>query len=171
MASNQKPVIVRRLSGDWLSGYANPRKLVVDGGLELLDQSGKVIALPLAEIKLASFVRDFGSPGDPAPEKLARKTFAGRPRVAGLMVRITFKDGDMLEGMAANDRSLLDNDGLLLTPPDLRSNVQRMYIPRLAITELEIISVIHPPKVRVQRAANLQDDLFANLPVSNSRLN
>jgi hypothetical protein len=171
MASNQKPVIVRRLSGDWLSGYANPRKLVVDGGLELLDQGGKVIALPLAEIKLASFVRDFGSPGDSAPEKLARKTFAGRPRVAGLMVRITFKDGDMLEGMAANDRSLLDNDGLLLTPPDLRSNVQRMYIPRLAIAELEVISVIHPPKVRVQRVANLQDDLFANLPVSNSRLN
>jgi len=171
MASNQKPVIVRRMTGDWLSGYANPRKLVVDGGLELLDQGGKVMNLPLAEIKQVSFVRDFGVPGEAAPEKMARKTFSGRPRVAGLMMRITFKDGDTLEGLAANDRTLLDNEGLLLAPPDLRSNVQRIYVPRLAIADLEVISVIHPPKVRAQRASNLQDDLFANLPVSNSRLN
>ena len=151
MASNQKPVIVRRLSGDWLSGYANPRRLVSDGGLELLDQSGKVMNLPLGEIKVVSFVRDFGQLGDAAPEKLARKTFAGRPRVAGLMVRITFKDSDTLEGLADNNRTLLDNEGLLLTPPDLRSNVQRLYVPRLAIAEMEVLSVIHPPSAGFRR--------------------
>jgi hypothetical protein len=171
MASNQKPVIVRRLSGDWLSGYANPRKLVEGGTLEILDQSGKVLTLPLSEIKLVSFVRDFGLPGESSPEKMARKTFAGRPRVAGIMVRIHFKDSDTLEGLAANDRSLLENEGLLLTPPDLRSNVQRMYVPRQAIAELEILAVIHAPKARVPRPTTLQDDLFATLPVSNTRLN
>lgn len=171
MASNQKPVIVRRLSGDWLSGYANPRRLVEAGTLEILDQGGKVLALPLSEIKLVSFVRDFGLPGEATPEKMARKTFAGRPRVAGIMVRIHFKDADALEGLAANDRSLLENDGLLLTPPDLRSNVQRIYVPRLAIAELEVLAVIHTPKTRAERPAPLQDDLFASLPLSNTRLN
>jgi hypothetical protein len=41
---------------------------------------------------------------------------------------MTLTDGDELEGLAANDRSLVDGAGLLLTPPDMRSNTQRIYI-------------------------------------------
>ena len=37
MVSNQKPVIVRRFSRDWLPGYANLRNLGHDGVLEILD--------------------------------------------------------------------------------------------------------------------------------------
>jgi hypothetical protein len=47
-----------------------------------------------------------------------------------------------LEGLAANDRSLVDGAGLLLTPPDTRSNTQRIYLPRQAIQTLEVVSLI-----------------------------
>ncbi len=71
-----------------------------------------------------------------------QKRFAVRPRTAGLWLRMTLTDGDELEGLAANDRSLVEGAGLLLTPPDTRSNTQRIYVPRQAIQTLEVISLI-----------------------------
>jgi hypothetical protein len=47
-----------------------------------------------------------------------------------------------MEGMAANDLSLLGLEGLLLTPPDTRSNTQRIYVPRSALTGLQVLAVI-----------------------------
>ena len=47
-----------------------------------------------------------------------------------------------MEGLAANDRSLVEGAGLLLTPPDTRSNTQRIYVPRQAIQSLEVVSLI-----------------------------
>jgi hypothetical protein len=57
-------------------------------------------------------------------------------------MRLTLQDGDELEGLAANDRSLVDGAGLLLTPPDTRSNTQRIYVPRQAVQTLEVLSLI-----------------------------
>ncbi len=70
------------------------------------------------------------------------RSFTVRPRAAGLWLRMTLTDGEELEGLAANDRSLVDGTGLLLTPPDTRSNTQRIYIPRQAIQTLEVVSLI-----------------------------
>jgi hypothetical protein len=55
---------------------------------------------------------------------------------------MTLNDGDELEGIASNDRSLVAGAGLLLTPPDTRSNTQRIYVPRQAIQSLEVVSLI-----------------------------
>ena len=73
---------------------------------------------------------------------LLQKRFTVRPRAAGLWLRMTLTDGDELEGLAANDRSLIEGAGLLLTPPDTRSNTQRIYVPRTAIQTLEVVSLI-----------------------------
>jgi hypothetical protein len=55
---------------------------------------------------------------------------------------MTLTDGEELEGLAANDRSLGEGAGLLLTPPDTRSNTQRIYVPRQAIQSLQVVSLI-----------------------------
>jgi len=78
-----------------------------------------------------------------------RKTFAGRPRGEGLFVRVRLKDGDLIEGLAGNDISLVTSDGLFLTPPDLRSNTQRLWLPRAAVEELEVVAVIGGAKKKV----------------------
>jgi hypothetical protein len=147
MASVRKPVIVRKFSRDWYAGYARANFGQDSPELEMLDQAGKVLQIPWEAVKWVCYVRDFSvSPGDPSnPERLLHKRFTVRPRAAGLWLRMTLTDGDELEGIAANDRSLVDGAGLLLTPPDMRSNTQRIYIPRQAIQALEVISLIGAP--------------------------
>ena len=71
---------------------------------------------------------------------------------------MTLLDGEELEGLAQNDRSLIDGPGLLLTPPDLRSNTQRIYLPRSAIQTLEVVSLIGAGRRRA--AAADQPELF-----------
>ncbi len=144
MPSQRKPVIVRKFSRDWFAGYALGSFEREASELELLDPSGKVLRFPWESVKWVCYVRDLpSSPADQAnPERLMHKRFSVRPRTAGLWLRMTLLDGEELEGLAANDRSLVDGAGLLLTPPDMRSNTQRIFVPRRAIQTLEVLSLI-----------------------------
>jgi len=169
VSAARKPVIVRKLTRDWCAGYAaaNPANESVD--LELLDTSGKLIRIAWEQIKWVCFVRELAGPessgslsaNDAAnPERFLRRRFTGRPRAAGLWLRIVLTDGDELEGVAANDRSLVEGTGLLLTPPDTRSNTQRVFIPRTSIRELTVLAVINP-STSGRQTTGLQPDLFA----------
>ena len=122
---------------DSLTGYVAGTHFVVDGKLELLTQSGKVIFIDLREVKGVYFVRDFAD-----TEALGRKTFTTRPRSEGLWVRIEFVDNDILEGLMPNDLTLLTGEGYLIIPPDTRSNTQRIFIPRTAASSLTVLAVI-----------------------------
>jgi len=142
MSSSRKKAIVRRYTRDWVAGYISALDFARQGSLELLDLSGKVLSLSIQELKWVCFVRDFNSGDIDNPEKLARKTFAGRPRGEGIWLRVQLKDGDVLEGLAENNIGLLDADGFFLTPPDTRSNTQRIWLPRTSLVELEVVAVI-----------------------------
>jgi hypothetical protein len=147
MATVRKPVIVRKFSRDWFAGYARANFGQDSPELEILELGGKVLQIPWEAVKWVCYVRDFPvSPADQAnPERLLHKRFAVRPRTAGLWLRLILTDGDELEGLAANDRTLVDGAGLLLTPPDMRSSTQRVYVPRQAIQTLEVVSLIGAP--------------------------
>jgi len=144
MAAARKPVIVRKFSRDWCAGYAGADFGQQKAELEFLDLGGKVVRVGWEQVKWVCYVRDFpaGAADQANPERLLRKRFSLRPRTTGLWLRLTLGDGDELEGLAANDRSLVDGAGLLLTPPDTRSNTQRIYVPRQAIQTLEVVSLI-----------------------------
>jgi len=147
MASARKPVIVRKFSRDWMAGYTRATFGQDAAELEILDLAGKVLQIPWEAVKWVCYVRDLpvSSIDQTNPERLLHKRFAVRPRAVGLWLRMTLADGDELEGLAANDRSLVDGAGLLLTPPDMRSNTQRIYVPRQAIQTLEVLSLIGAP--------------------------
>jgi hypothetical protein len=162
MASARKPVIVRKFTRDWCAGYAGP-ELGRDGAdLEILDLAGKVIRMAWEQVKWVCYVRDFpSSSADPAnPERLLRKRFAIRPRTPGLWMRLTLTDGDEIEGLAANDLSLVDGVGLMLTPPDTRSNTQRIFVPHKAIQSLQVLSLIGAPGRRQPAAREAEPELF-----------
>jgi hypothetical protein len=142
MSSSRKKAIIRRFSRDWMAGYIAASDFVRSGSLELLDLHGKVLAISIQEVKWVALVRDFNSGEIDNPEKFVRKTFAGRPRSEGLWVRLHLRDGDILEGITDNNLGLLDADGFFLTPPDTRSNTQRVWLPRAALSELEVVAVI-----------------------------
>ena len=146
MASARKPVIVRKFSRDWCAGYAATSFDHDAPELEILDLTGKVLRIGWEQVKWVCYVRDFPAPSPASdqtnPERLLHKRFSIRPRTAGLWLRMTLTDGEELEGLAANDRSLIEGAGLLLTPPDTRSNTQRIYVPRQAIQTLQVVSLI-----------------------------
>jgi hypothetical protein len=165
MASARKPVIVRKFSRDWFAGYAAAEFGQTKPELEILDLSGKVMRVAWEQVKWVCYVRDLpsGSADQANPERLIRKRFSIRPRTAGLWLRLTLADGDELEGLAANDRTLVEGVGLLLTPPDTRSNTQRIYVPRQAIQALEVVSLIGAAsrkRAEAARPAGEQPGLF-----------
>jgi hypothetical protein len=182
--SSRKKVLVRRFTGDVLPGYLPASGFIHSGApavassvLDLLDLSGRILPLPLADVKFVSFVRDFNLSDSRDPERLTRRSFLARPRQEGLWVRLMFTSGDLLEGLAPIDLTLLDalaeDLGLFLTPPDTRSNTQRLYVPRAAIQELHLLAVITSPSKRPPATEkptgksikeSLQDDLF-HLPI------
>lgn len=165
MSSSRKKAIFRKLSRDWVAGYLPLSGFVHEGVVEMLDLDGKVVSLDAEDLKWICYVRDFNSGELNNPERLVRKTFAGRPRGDGLFVRARLKDGDMVEGLAANDVSLVSSEGVFLTPPDLRSNTQRLWIPRSSLEELDVVAVIgaakrKPVAVEKAKVPAEQEELF-----------
>jgi hypothetical protein len=137
MPSTHKKVIVRKMDRDTINGHVSPSHYIDEGKLELLNTSGTVVAIELHDIKVVYFVREFSDTEAPT-----RKTFTTRPRTEGLWVRLKFKDGEILEGMMPNDLSLTTAEGFLVNPPDLRSNTQRIFVPRTALESLTVLAVI-----------------------------
>ena len=161
MGSARKPVIVRKFSREWYAGYAGSVFGQESVALEILDLGGKVLTIGWETVKWVCYVRDFSSSSDLAnPERLLQKKFTVRPRAAGLWLRMTLADGDELEGIASNDRSLVAGAGLLVTPPDTRSNTQRIYVPRQAIQSLEVVSLVGATGRKRKVEAAGQPELF-----------
>jgi hypothetical protein len=180
MSSAHKKVIVRRFTGDTLPGYLPLTGFVRNRSLDLLDLEGRIITLLLSDIKHICYVRDFNLHDTTNPERLTRRTFLARPRAEGLWLRLTFRSGDQFEGLAPIDVTLTDDliqdVGLHLTPPDTRSNTQRVYVPRTSLSELQLLAVITTPSRRKPLPAasvpSMQEDLFENLtPPPNTRPN
>ena len=162
MPSSRKKAIARRFTRDWVAGYAVfdgswPAGFLNGGALELLALDGKVLSLELKTVKWLCFVRDFNSGEADNPERLVRRTFAGRPRTEGLYLRVTLTDGEVIEGIASNDVSLITAQGVLLTPPDIRSNTQRVWIPAGSVAELEVVAVIGGPAKKKQAPGQPDD--------------
>ena len=182
MPSSQKKVIVRRFTGNVLPGYL-PQSSVLPGpsaaarpgdgddlALNLLDLAGRVVPVPLAQVKTVSYVRDFNLTDPVNPERLGRREFLARPRGEGLWLRVTFRSGDRIEGLAPLDLSLLDdvlqNAGVHLAPPDSRSNTLRIYVPRSAMTDLRLLGVITSPSRREPppgKTLSQQEELFEDI--------
>ena len=163
MASQRKPVIVRKFSRDWCAGYAGTSFGQEAAELEILDLNGKVLRIGWEQVKWVCSVRDFPAGETANPERLLHKRFAVRPRMPGLWLRMTLTDGELLEGLAANDRSLVEGPGLLLPPPDTRSNTQRIFVPRSSIREMAVLAVISSAvagRGRGERGSELQPELF-----------
>jgi hypothetical protein len=183
MSSAHKKVIVRRFTGETLPGYlplsAFVRNRAPQNMIDLLDLEGRVIPLLTSDVKHICYVRDFNLSDTSNPERLTRRTFLARPRTEGLWLRMTFRTGDLLEGLAPTDTGLLDDliqdSGLQVTPPDTRSNTQRIYVPRTSLTSLQLIAVITSPSKRKPLPAasvpTLQEDLFESLIPPNTRPN
>lgn len=136
-ASTHKKVILVLADKKPLRGYLNPTHLGQADPIDLLTTEGEHEELPLAKVRSIYFVREFSDDFEPE-----RKAFLSRPKLDGLWVRLRYLDGETIEGVVPNDLlSLLDN-GIQITPPDLNSTTDRIFIPRAALTELIVLGVV-----------------------------
>jgi hypothetical protein len=143
-------VVVRKLDKGLIKGFLDPSGYLTSD-LEVLDREGRLTHVPMSTVKGVFFVRDFdGNPG-----RAERKVFRSRPRLAGLWVRMTFKDTEVLEALLPNNLLDINPLGYLVTPLDVYSNNLRAFIPRTALNEMEVLGVISDGVVKrlSQRAA------------------
>jgi hypothetical protein len=134
-------VLVSRFDRDTLSGFVNPSTYLTPAGLELLTVNGTVLTLPYEEVKTVAFVRDFQQ-GEPRQDP---RSFTARPKMEGLWVRMRFRDGDSLEGVLANNLLQIDGTGFTIVPPDPGYQKQRLFIPRAAVTQVQVLGVVGSP--------------------------
>jgi hypothetical protein len=153
----RKKVVVLLLDLTPLKGYVNPADLPGTDTIDLLTADGEHQAVPADEIKAVYFVDDLNQTYLPE-----RKSFLSRPKLEGLWLRLTFRDGDSLEGIVVNELLEILDRGIQFVPPDLHGNCSRVYVPRSALTEVKVLGVVGAAKrlARPAAAASAQPKLF-----------
>jgi hypothetical protein len=136
-ASTHKKVIVESHDRKSVRGYLNPSRLGQIDPIDLLTTDGEHQELSLAKIRSIYFVRDFEDDFEPE-----RRAFLSRPKLDGLWLRLRFLDGQSLEGVVPNDLLALLDNGIQITPPDLNSNTDRIFVPRTALSEVTVLGVV-----------------------------
>jgi uncharacterized protein DUF6982 len=136
--STNKKVLISRFDREALSGFVNPQSYLLADGLELLSQGGAVSVVPYQEIKLVCFVRDFQQ-GEPRKEL---RLFNTRPKMEGLWIRMRFRDGDAMDGLLANNLMQLDPHGFSVIPPDPGFQNQRVFVPKTALSGVEVLGIV-----------------------------
>ena len=146
--TTNKRVLVARFDRETLRGFAQTPAGFDADSLELLTPEGGLLRVPFSETKAVCFVRDFES-GETWRE---HRTFAARPKSAGLWLRLRFRDGDSIEGMLPNNLMAVESSGFSIVPPDPTFQNQRIFVPRAALTEVQVLGVIGSP-LRPRRRA------------------
>jgi hypothetical protein len=143
-ASTAKKVLIRRFDREPLTGFVNAQTYLQPQGVELLTPGGACLVAPYSEIKVVCFVRDFGSV-EPTQEK---KVFNTRPKTDGLWLRMELRDGEVLDGILSNNLLQLTPEGFTVTPPDAYSNNQKLFVPRAALRQVNVLGVVGSPLTR-----------------------
>ena len=168
-SSTSKKVVVCRFDREPIAGFVQPVAFQMADSIEVLLASGVVQRVPYPEIKYVAFVKDF----DPARALPEQRVFQSRPKLDGLWVRLEFRDGEMQEGVLANNLAVLDPAGCTVTPPNSTGNIQRMFVPRQALLAVTVLAVMgqrsggkaeRPAGKRKRQVADEQGSLFALPP-------
>ncbi len=160
--STTKRVRITRFDREALVGYVNPQTYLRTSGVELLTPGGEVALVPYEEIKAVSFIKDFDASGQ-LPE---RRTFNARPKMDGLWIRAQFRDGELMDGILANNLLHIESQGFTIVPPDPSSNNQKVFLPRTALRALEVLGVVGSPirRHKPKPAPKEQIGLFDSQP-------
>lgn len=149
-----------RFDREALSGFVNTQTYLLPEGLELLTQEGAVGILPYSEIKLVCFVRDFQQ-GEPRKEL---RLFTTRPKMEGLWIRMRFRDGDAMDGLLTNNLLQLEPYGFSVIPPDPGFQNQRLFVPKAALSGVQVLGVIGSPLRAVRKTKPIPKEQIEMFP-------
>jgi len=134
----RRKVIVRKLNGETIKGYLETIPQLRDTKeVSIVSLTEELITVAKQEIKALFFVRKFS--GDKEYSEV--KFFQNQPRIDGLWVRLTFIDGETVEGIVSNSSRLLLEDGFCVIPGDPKSNNRLIYVPKAALRDFRILGM------------------------------
>jgi hypothetical protein len=148
--STNKKVLLARFDREPVEGFVHALAGFDDPAIELLTPSGNLLQILVTDTKAVCFVRDF----EAGETWRKHRTFLTRPKTPGVWVRLLFRDGDLLEGLLPNNLMLLEKSGFSVIPPDPTFQNQRIFVPRTALSEVQVLGIIGSPLKR--RAAQKQ---------------
>jgi len=154
-AGSTKKAMVYRFERELLAGFVDSANPFEGNQVQFLNREGVVQSIPLEQVKLICFVRDWID--GPAWQ---RNQYAVRPRQQGLWVRLKFRDGESLEATMPNSLAALDPIALTISPAETTQGVQRVLIPRQALETFEVLGVVGSPLKKAQSKPQNQLSMF-----------
>jgi hypothetical protein len=142
--STNKKVLLARFDREPVEGFVQASVGFDGEAIDVLTPSGSLLRVPVMETKAVCFVRDF----DAGETWREHRTFLTRPKTPGIWVRLLFRDGDSVEGMLQNNLMLVEPAGFSIIPPDPTFQNQRIFVPRAALREVQVLGVIGSPLKR-----------------------
>jgi hypothetical protein len=139
-ATTNKKALVARFDKGPLEGFVQLPEGLTSEGLDVLSPEGTLTRVPPVEIRAVCFIREFGS-GETWQK---HRAFLNRPKAPGLWVRVTFRDGEVLEGVMPNNLAA-EPLGFAIVPPDPTFQNQRIFVPRASVQTVEVLGVIGSP--------------------------
>jgi hypothetical protein len=104
----------------------------------------KVLVSRFDREALSGFVNPQGDFQQGEPRKELR-LFTTRPKLEGLWLRMYFRDGDTMDGILSNNLLQLDSFGFSVVPPDPGFQNQRIFVPRAALSRIQVLGVVGSP--------------------------
>lgn len=143
----RQPVIVRTFEGDSVRGYIasasdkqdeaeSPCPPLTGHTIFAAAEGDEKAAVKMDRIKAIHLMRDREDGADQVV-----RFFDSAPAPSTLWVRVSFRDGELMEGAIQNTLPSISAPLLELQPLDHKADRQCVWIPRAAIAELQVITV------------------------------
>ena len=105
----------------------------------------EIVEVPLDEAKAVFFVRSF----DWDTEQPALRFHDHVPTPDCLWARLTFTDGEVIEGMIENGRNFLLEPGFIVTPTDPTGNNWLIYVLKSNVRNFQVLGLRHRTKKKL----------------------
>ena len=142
------PVVVHLKDASVLHGYYRTAESTINPGMASGDlpasmsiepeNGGNAITLSLEDAKAVFFVRSFA--GVPAQQDV--RFFDSLAIHPYLWVRLTFLDGEIMEGRVTNSMDLLTEHAFRLFPVDELTNNRCLFVPKKSLRSFQIIGLL-----------------------------
>src|SRR5712692_4911614 len=141
-ADSRQRVVVRYADGRGLRGFVAGRKEkalqdTLPESLKVKDSNGKSVKVGASDIKAIFLVKSF----EGNPDYTEFKVFSSRPIGKGVWVRVHFKDGEVIEGVASNCFDTYSKAVFYITPPDPGSNNQGVLVSKHYLKEMQVLGL------------------------------
>lgn len=114
-----------------------PSDLPTSMSIELQDGTGRT-DIALQDAKAVFFVRSFAG----SPKQQDVRFFDSLSIHPFLWVRVTFQDGEIMEGRVSNGIDLLTQNAFRLFPVDELTNNRCLFVPKQSLKSFQIIGLL-----------------------------